>query len=330
MDASMSLVRAIHLASCMLLVGGIVFRSFVAQPVFTPVKKDTRLAVFDSIDHRLRTLTISSIVVSFVSWCIWLCLVAARLSGTNLILALRPKILSPLLRQTEFGLLWEVRLAIMVAFVVLLFVRRELGGFVKLLLTVALLGALSLAGHAGATIGEGRWILLGNDTFHLIAAGIWPAGLAPFAIFLARALQAKQPDEIQVVALVTRRFSLVSLITVGTLVITGGVNGYFLVGTFHALLATLCGRLLVLKMGIFGAMVTIGAFNLLWLKPGILLSAKSGALTRSLNLLRSLRRNVLTELFLGAALMIVVGVLGVTPPAALFETAGSYKAVTTR
>jgi copper resistance protein D len=330
MNASMSLVRAIHLASCMLLVGGIVFRLFVAQPVFTAVKKDTRLAVFDSLDRRLRTLTISSIVVSFVSWCIWLWLVAARLSGTDLILASRPKILSLLLRQTEFGLLWEMRLAIMVGFVALLGVRKQWAGLVRLLFAMALLAALSLAGHAGASVSAAHGILIANDAFHLIAAGIWPAGLASFAIFLTQALQAMQPGEIEAAALVTQRFSLVSLVTVGILAITGSINGYFLIGTFHTLVATVYGRLLLLKLGIFAAMVTIGAFNLLSLKPRVVGAVKSASQETSWSLLHCLRRNILIELLLGAFLMIVIGLLGVTPPAAHAKIASGYAALTTR
>jgi putative copper resistance protein D len=318
MITSMSLVRAIHFASCMLLLGGFVFRLVVAGPVFRHAEKDARLA-FDPLDKRLRNLATWSLAVSFVSGCFWLWLVAARVSGANLISAVHPEILGTLLGRTYFGRLWEVRLAIIAGFVALVFVRQQWGQFVKLLLAAALLAALSLAGHAGASIGEARWIQLANDAFHLIAAGTWPAGLAPFALFLAQALQADQPDEMQVAALVTRRFSSLSLVTVGTLAITGTVNGYFLVGTFHALVATVYGRLLLLKLGLFGAMVVIGAFNLLWLKPRTLVAAKSTALGKSSNLLRSLRRNVLTELSLGTIVIIVVGVLGVTPPAAHFE-----------
>ncbi|PYJ93166.1 MAG: hypothetical protein DME62_09840 [Verrucomicrobia bacterium] len=123
----------------------------------------------------------------------------------------------------------------------------------------------------------------------------------------------------QIAASVTRRFSFLSLVTVGTLAITGAVNGYFLVGTLHALVATVYGRLLLLKIALFAAMVVIGAFNLLWLKPQILVAAKSTALGESSKLLRSLRRNVLSELFLGTIVIVVVGALGITPPAAHFE-----------
>jgi putative copper export protein len=47
-------------------------------------------------------------------------------------------------------------------------------------------------------------------------------------------------------------------------------------------------------------------------------------LGKSSNLLRSLRRNVLTELSLGTLVIIVVGVLGMTPPSGrkMTETRG--------
>jgi len=300
----------------MLLPGNLVFCLFVAQPVFTPAKKDLRLAAFDALDGMLRKLTACSLAVSFISGWLWLFSVVARMSGPNLISALQPETFRILLERTQFGLLWEARLALTAGFVALFLVRKQWAQFVQLSLAVAMLVTLSLAGHAGASIGKAHWIHLVDDAFHLAAAGVWPAGLAPFAIFLTQALQAKQPEKIQIAALVTQRFSFVSLVTVGTLAITGAVNGYFLVGTFHALITTIYGRLLVLKVGVFGAMVMIGALNLLWLKPRIVVAAQSAALEKSLNLLRSLRRNVLAELSLGAILMIVVGVLGVTPPAA--------------
>ena len=309
-----SLVRAVHLASCMLLFGEVVFRLFVAGPVFAEAGKVARMA-FELFDRRLRRLTLYSLAVCFVSGCSWLWLVAARVGGAILIDALHPEILGTLLRKTQFGLLWEVRLAIITGFAVLLLLKKQWTHFLKLMFAAALLATLSFAGHAGASIGEARWLQLANDTLHLIAAGIWPAGLAPFAFFLTQVLHAERPEEMYLAAWVTRRFSFLSLVTVGALAITGAVNGYFLVGTFHGLVATVYGRLLLLKLGLIGVMVLIGAFNLLGLKPCILVAAQSGELEKSLSLLRSLRRNVLIELCLGTVVIMVVGMLGITPPA---------------
>ena len=93
-------------------------------------------------------------MVSFVSGCFWLWLVAARVSDANLIDALHPEILGTVLGKTEFGLLWKVRLAIMVGFVAVLFLKKQWTQVLKLSLAAALLATLSLAGHAGADAGE--------------------------------------------------------------------------------------------------------------------------------------------------------------------------------
>jgi len=312
----MSVVRAIHLAACMLLFGNVFFRLFAAYPVFTGANEDVRLSTFDSLNGRFRMLTAWSLAVSLSSGFLWAWIVAARMGGGSLISALHPASLGTLLESTQFGRIWEARLALSIGFVALFVVKSQRTQFAQLLLAVAMLATLSFAGHAGASIGKGHWVHLINDSFHLIAAGVWPAGLAPFAIFLAETFHTNQPYEIPVAALCTQRFSFISLVTVGALAITGAVNGYFLVGTVHGLIATIYGRLLILKVAVFSVMVTIGALNLLLLRPRIVIAVQSAALGESLTLLRLLRRNVMVELSLGAILMILVGVLGVTPPAA--------------
>jgi putative copper resistance protein D len=294
----------------MLLQGAVVFRLFVAGPVFTPATP------FGRFDGRLLRLTLWSLGVGLISGFLWWCSVAIRMSDANLNSALQPEAFRILVWRTQFSQLWDARLALAAAFVALFLIGKRWARFGQLLLAMAVLATLSVAGHAGAGIGKGHWIHLVDDAFHLVAAGVWPAGLAPFAIFLSQALQATELREIQVASLITQRFSSVSLVTVGALAMTGAINGYFLVGTFHGLIGTTYGRLLVLKSGVFVLMMVIGALNLLWLRPRIVVAAQSAALEESLNLFRSLRRNVVAELFLGVILMIVVGVLGVTPPAA--------------
>lgn len=311
-----SLVRATHIASCMLLQGNLVFRLFIVQPVFTHAKEDVRLTAVGQLEERLRKLTAWSFALGLFSGCLWICSVAVGISGVNSILALQPETFRLLLGRTQFGLLWEVRLMLAAGFIVLFFLRGQWSQLLQLLLAVAMLVSLSIGGHAGAAIGERHWIHVGDDAFHLLAAGIWPAGLAPFAIFLTQVLHLRQLENVQNAALITQRFSSVSLVTVSALTITGLINGYFLVGTIHGLITTIYGRLLLLKLSVFAGMVMIGAVNLFWVKPRIVMAAQSARMEKSLNLLRSLRRNVLAELFLGAVLMMVVGVLGVTPPAA--------------
>ena len=163
-------------------------------------------------------------------------------------------------------------------------------------LAAALLGSLAWAGHAAA--GGSRFFALA-DGVHLLAAGIWPASLLPLALFLASA------SDVAAIGAV-RRFSAISLVTVALLAATGSINAWHLVGGWSALATTGYGQLLVGKVALFAAMVAIGARNLLALKPR--LPEPSARI--------SLRRNVLIELALGTAVVVIVAVLGMLPPPA--------------
>jgi len=158
----------------------------------------------------------------------------------------------------------------------------------------ALLGSLAWAGHAAAG-GSGFFAVA--DGFHLLAAGIWPGGLVPLALFLVSA-----PDAEAVRAV--RRFSAVSLVTVALLAATGAINAWHLVGGWSALGTTGYGRLLLVKVALFAVMVGIGARNLLALKPRLPEPAARGWL----------QGNVGAELVLGMGVVGVVALLGMLPP----------------
>ena len=64
----------------------------------------------------------------------------------------------------------------------------------------------------------------------------------------------------------TSRFSLVGMAAVATLLATGIVNSWYLVGNVDALLNTHYGKLLLIKLALFLGMVGIAAFN--WSHPG--------------------------------------------------------------
>jgi len=161
-------------------------------------------------------------------------------------------------------------------------------------LSAGLLGSLAWAGHAAAGGSQGFALA---DGLHLVAAGIWPGGLVPLALFLASA-----PDAEAVRAV--RRFSAVSLVTVALLAATGAINAWHLVGGWSALGTTGYGRLLLAKVALFALMVGIGARNLLALKPRLPEPAARAAL----------RGNVAAELVLGTVVIVIVAVLGMTPP----------------
>lgn len=93
----------------------------------------------------------------------------------------------------------------------------------------------------------------------------------------------------------------------------GFVNGWILAGSFANLFGQTYGRWLLVKIILFGIAVAIGAVNLLRLKPRLVMEANqaqnAGPAAAQLNF------NVQMELILGIAIILVVAVLGILPPA---------------
>jgi len=104
-----------------------------------------------------------------------------------------------------------------------------------------------------------------------------------------------------------------SLIAVAVMALTGLLNGIFMVGSFRALLTSAYGQILVSKLILFFAMVGFGAWNLLLLKPRIAVELPTVNLARK-SAVHLLLRNVLWEIGLGTLVILIVGLLGITPP----------------
>jgi putative copper resistance protein D len=161
---------------------------------------------------------------------------------------------------------------------------------------------------------------LAADAMHLLAAGFWPAGLHPFLLFLASVRrdfrESHEPHLFDIAAVATRRFSAMSLAIVPAVALTGITNSVYLVGSFAALTGTPYGRILLLKLSLFSGMICLGGWNLLFLKPRLLpIPQNPHRIKLRERSLDALRKSVVAELCLGAAVIIVVGVLGITEPA---------------
>jgi putative copper resistance protein D len=95
---------------------------------------------------------------------------------------------------------------------------------------------------------------------------------------------------------------------VGALLLSGLVNTWYLAGSVPELVGTSYGRLLLVKIALFVAMVALAATNRMRLAPRIV--------ARDAAALRSLTRNATIETALGLAVVAIVGALGVMIPAA--------------
>jgi putative copper resistance protein D len=312
-------MRAIHFAATVMVAGGLLFACRVAEPAFQTVA-DAPARVVQSFRTRLSALLLVSLGIVVVSGAGWWLLLAGRIGDQPLSEAITDGTAWIVLTQTRFGFDWQLRLllAVLLAANALLkprtpSARRDLfaaaGG-------IALVATLAWAGHGAASPGNAGYIHLIADVFHLGAAGAWLGGLVPLVLLLGLRRHADHPGWLMIAWHATRRFSDLGLVAVGTLLASGMVNAWFLVGGTVNLVSTDYGRLLELKIVLFVGMICLAAANRLHLMPQFSRAAEIGTLGLIPEMARRLERNALLEILIGLVIICIVGVLGVTPPAA--------------
>jgi putative copper resistance protein D len=154
------------------------------------------------------------------------------------------------------------------------------------------------------------YLHLASDALHLTAAAAWIGGLMPLALLLgaSRCHQGWASLELDAV----QRFSTFGIASVATLILSGCVNAWILVGSFRGLVVTGYGQLLMLKLAAFAVMLAFAAFNRFVLTPRLALSSDQARQ----DALRALSRNTWIEIVLGLSIFAIVGVLGTMHPAA--------------
>ena len=110
-----------------------------------------------------------------------------------------------------------------------------------------------LAGHAGT--GEYTGLAIPADAIHVLAMACWLGGLV---LLLAVVLVRTDPEELRDGI---NRFSALGLGSVVALVITGGFQAWRQVGSFSALRDTEYGKLLIVKLVVFSALIVAASFS---------------------------------------------------------------------
>jgi copper resistance protein D len=312
------LVRWLHLSASILLASLLLFESAIVLPVAGKPS-----AGIGQLLDRIQRLTFGTawwtLLVTLSSWFAWSWLVASTMSGDDLMECLQSGDWWIVLSGTQFGHIWLFRMFVSLVFGIILWLvarkpRRQ--SFLKTTLaglSIIQLFSLAWAGHGAATPSPFGIVHLLGDALHLVTAAFWPGALAPLAALLLLLLKSSQVEAIGLAASVVRRFSASSLIAVAALASTGLLNGIFMVGSFQALVTSAYGRILVCKIVLFFAMIGFGAVNLFLLKPRIAVNLPTVHFAQK-NATRLLLRNVLWEIGLGAVVILIVGLLGITPP----------------
>lgn len=225
-------------------------------------------------------------------------------------------VLNIVLTQTHFGEAWMIRAGLIVVLAVCLAIqartRQHAAGWIGLLAAAAFIASLAWAGHGAATENVPFDALhLPADILHLLASGAWLGALLPLVVLLSQACRDAGPQAVSVARAATLRFSILGLSCVGTLIVTGVVNTWFLAGNAPALLGTLYGQLLLLKIALFAAMIGAAGINQRRLLPQLADFANEAV---CLQATRHVRRNASVEAFLGIFVLALVGIIGILPP----------------
>lgn len=182
----------------------------------------------------------------------------------------------------------------------------------------------AFAGHAA--VGDDAPLALAANETHLLALMLWLGGLALIALILRPA------DRAQDLATVLPRFSRLAFACVATLVATGTFMTWREVGSLDALTSTEYGRVLIVKL--LGVLALLGLGNVArrWVQRHLKSTARSwmplgvaGVVPATLMTfrpveygqpeLRRLRRGILAELVIAAAVIGLTTALVVIVPA---------------
>jgi putative copper resistance protein D len=300
--------RALHIAATVLAFGTVAFMALVAKPGLATDGQATALRGLRRTCNGMTWAALAVALLAVAGWLVWL---AADIDGEPVIaVALRGDFWT-VLTQTRFGFVTILRVALAALLAVLM--PWPATRALQIAIAGGLLGLLALVGHAGATPGAVGVVHLASDMLHLLAAGAWLGGLPALAVVLARARRSEQAATLRFATAVTRRFSRLGLVCVPALFATGIINCWNLMSGPRDLVTTDYGRLVLLKIGLFGAMTCIAAANRLHVTPRLPAAGALGALLR----------NTLAETGLGLCALLAVGVLGTLSPSSHHHGTGA-------
>ena len=276
----MELARFLHIAAMVLLFGASLFPWYAGRE--QPLAART-----------LRLLFIAAAGLGLITALAWFALVTAQMTGAERDL-LPGSAWTVVLTQTTFGSLWAFRIAILLSALALGFWMPPVRRLWPLLLAAAALASLAGTGHAASLL----LLLRAVDAVHALAAGAWVGGLVPLVLVLIR----RETDP----APVLERFSAMGMIAVAVLVASGLVNAWLHVDSPWHLAGTTYGALLLAKLVLLALMLACAAANRFLLMPRLRSSrtATGGALLLSVG----------AELVLGAAVLALAAMLGMTEP----------------
>jgi putative copper resistance protein D len=269
-----------------------------------------------ALDRNLQRVLFIAANVALFSGVLWFVFAVANMCGA-LDGVLDREMLSTVLGDTSFGKVWIARLILTIVLIVVIWNRFDSesnprSNVIVPVLAAALLISLAGVGHSQVEEGFAGAVHVISDAGHLLAAGAWLGGLIPLVLVLSTNRRDRDVSPAADLDQVLMRFSGMGYVAVATLVGTGLVNSWYLVGNVTGLLTTQYGQLLLAKLALFAGMLSLAAVNRFWLVPSMSKARVDGG---GLVWERRLRTHVLAEQTLGLLVLSIVSVLGTIRPA---------------
>ncbi len=262
---------------------------------------------------KFSNLTIGATIAGMILSAISMILMVKAMSGAADFSSIEQHMIEMMLTDTPFGMAWCLRMAMLVISVLagILFTRMPTLKFGMMSLAGGIaLATLSWGGHGAMDEGVRGQLHLVADIIHLLAAGAWVGALAVFILMLILRYGNDAAD-ISLLSRTLNGFALMGTAIVGSLLITGALNYWLIVGpTINGLFSTTYGQLLVAKLVLFGMMLLLAAANRYRLSP---LLERAHLVGEYGEAIAALRRSLFIETccaFLILALVAWLGTLG--------------------
>jgi putative copper resistance protein D len=175
--------------------------------------------------------------------------------------------------------------------------RSRYAGWYLAFLVLVVFGASVMTDHAASRL-DGRVPLIILTVLHVGATGFWIGGL-PFLLLALHAIRERATQWY-----LTRRFSQLALVSVVVLVFSGVGMSFKYVGSFHALIGTSYGLMLLAKIAMLLALLVLGGFNFMMIR-------KHGPE----QVIPRLRRLVEAEVGIGITILLSAASMTSAPPA---------------
>ncbi|AIY39419.1 Copper resistance protein D [Collimonas arenae] len=282
--------RFLHYLTLMLLFGSSIFVWRLAAP-------DLRVVIGRRLNPALRIAALLAALTTLAG----LFLQAGEIAGSwqaTVDVQLLQKVL-----RTDIGQTWILRMLLALLLLGLTLRQRpgRLGGVV--LGSALLLASLALTGHAAMDEGLRGFLHAANHVAHLLCGGAWLGSLPPFLLCL-RLLA--DPATRSDASLTLQRFSNAGHVAVVGVLLTGVLNTLLVLGRWPTDWSSPYQLLLSLKILFTAAMALLAVMNRYVFVPRMKSDAPSA--------IASIRRYTLTEIGLGAAVLLLVSLFGMLEP----------------